>query len=52
MAATDRISNNRLAAAQQLQLSVKSGITAGSSTDSASSFTQNAYSDGDQVLPV
>jgi len=37
MAATARISNNRRAAAQQLQLSAKSGITGGTSTDSASS---------------
>jgi hypothetical protein len=36
MAATARISNNRRAAAQ-LQLSAKSGITGGTSTDSASS---------------
>jgi len=37
MAATARISNNRRAAAQQIQLSAKSAITAGTSNDYASS---------------
>jgi len=37
MAATARISNNRRAEAQELQLSAKSGITVGTSNNSASS---------------